>query len=114
MVARGGSNDRVQPGGIVGAIANEGGLTSAQIGAIDIRATHSLVDLPENLPEATLSKLSRTKIQGRPIDIRPDSGRPGRPFKKRNFDKQPGDGRNFRSDRRGGKKFGNNRSRDRY
>ena len=81
-----GRNDRVQPGGIVGAIANEGGLTSAQIGAIDIRTTHSLVDLPENLPEGTLNRLSRTKIQGRPIDIRQDKGRPGRPHTKRSND----------------------------
>ena len=95
-----GRNDRVQPGGIVGAIANEGGLTSAQIGAIDIRATHSLVDLPENLPEATLSKLSRTKIQGRPIDIRPDKGRPGRPYQKRSHD---GGDRGRRGGRPGGR-----------
>ena len=95
-----GRNDRVQPGGIVGAIANEGGLTSAQIGAIDIRATHSLVDLPENLSEGTLSKLSRTKIQGRPIDIRPDKGRPGRPYQKRSHD---GGDRGRRGGRPGGR-----------
>ena len=75
-----------------------------------------LVDLPKDLDPSVLRKLSHTEIQGRPIDIRPDSGRPGRPFKKRNFDKQPGDGRNFRNDRRGGKKFGGrgDRSRDHY
>ena len=109
-----GRNERLQPGAVVGAIANEGGITSKQIGHIDIRSNHTLVDLPKDLDPSVLKKLSHTEIQGRPIDIRPDSGRPGRPFKKRNFDKQPGDGRNFRSDRRGGKKFGNNRSRDRY
>jgi ATP-dependent RNA helicase DeaD len=109
-----GRNERLQPGAVVGAIANEGGITSKQIGHIDIRSNHTLVDLPKDLDPAVLKKLAHTEIQGRPIDIRPDSGRPGRPFKKRNFDKQPGDGRNFRSDRRGGKKFGGNRSRDRY
>ncbi|WP_453984229.1 DEAD/DEAH box helicase [Brevibacterium casei] len=113
-----GRNERVQPGSIVGAIANEGGITSKQIGHIDIRSNHTLVDLPEDLDPGVLRKLAHTEIQGRPIDIRPDSGRPGRPFKKRNFDKQPGDNRNFRGDRRGGgKKFGGrdrDRSRDRY
>jgi ATP-dependent RNA helicase DeaD len=109
-----GRNERLQPGAVVGAIANEGGITSKQIGHIDIRSNHTLVDLPKDLDPSVLKKLAHTEIQGRPIDIRPDSGRPGRPFKKRNFDKQPGDGRNFRSDRRGGKKFGGNRSRDRY
>ncbi|SDS60135.1 ATP-dependent RNA helicase CsdA [Brevibacterium siliguriense] len=111
-----GRNERLQPGAVVGAIANEGGITSKQIGHIDIRSNHTLVDLPKDLDPSVLRKLSHTEIQGRPIDIRPDSGRPGRPFKKRNFDKQPGDGRNFRGDRRGGKKFGGrgDRSRDRY
>ena len=113
-----GRNERVQPGSIVGAIANEGGITSKQIGHIDIRSNHTLVDLPADLDPGVLKKLANTEIQGRPIDIRPDSGRPGRPFKKRNFDKQPGDNRNFRGDRRGGgKKFGGrdrDRSRDRY
>ncbi|MDH5148617.1 DEAD/DEAH box helicase [Brevibacterium casei] len=113
-----GRNERVQPGSIVGAIANEGGITSKQIGHIDIGSNHTLVDLPADLDPGVLKKLANTEIQGRPIDIRPDSGRPGRPFKKRNFDKQPGDNRNFRGDRRGGgKKFGGrdrDRSRDRY
>ncbi|MGO3071284.1 MAG: DEAD/DEAH box helicase [Brevibacterium linens] len=111
-----GRNERLQPGAVVGAIANEGGITSKQIGHIDIRSNHMLVDLPKDLDPSVLRKLSHTEIQGRPIDIRPDSGRPGRPFKKRNFDKQPGDGRNFRGDRRGGKKFGGrgDRPRDRY
>ncbi|MGC2941179.1 MULTISPECIES: DEAD/DEAH box helicase [unclassified Brevibacterium] len=112
-----GRNERLQPGAVVGAIANEGGITSKQIGHIDIRSNHTLVDLPKDLDPSVLRKLAHTEIQGRPIDIRPDSGRPGRPFKKRNFDKQPGDGRNFRNDRRGGKKFGGGRGdrpRDRY
>ena len=105
-----GRNERLQPGAVVGAIANEGGLTSKQIGHIDIRSNHTLVDLPKDLDSSVMRKLSNTEIQGRPIDIRPDSGRPARPFKKGNFDKQPGDSRNFRGDRRGGaKKFSNDR-----
>ncbi|MDN6748363.1 MAG: DbpA RNA binding domain-containing protein, partial [Brevibacterium sp.] len=116
-----GRNERLQPGAVVGAIANEGGLTSKQIGHIDIRSNHTLVDLPKDLDSSVMRKLSHTEIQGRPIDIRPDSGRPARPFKKGNFDKQPGDSRNFRNDRRGGAnkkfsndRFGGERSSDRY
>ena len=108
-----GRNDRVQPGGIVGAIANEGGLTSAQIGAIDIRATHSLVDLPENLPDGTLDRLSRTKIQGRSIDIRQDRGRPGRPHAKRSNDGGDRGGRGgYRGDRNDGRRSGRPGGRD--
>ncbi|HEX2082951.1 MAG TPA: DEAD/DEAH box helicase, partial [Xanthomonadaceae bacterium] len=40
----------VQPGNIVGAIANEAELDSRYIGRIDIRDDHSLVDLPEGMP----------------------------------------------------------------
>ncbi|GAA4285332.1 DEAD/DEAH box helicase [Brevibacterium daeguense] len=102
-----GRNDRVAPGGIVGAIANEGGLTSGQIGHIDIRSNHTLVDLPDDLPQSVFDRLSSTRVQGKRIDLRVDSGRPGRSFPKKNFDKGPGDNRNFRGDKRGG-------GRDRY
>ena len=95
-----GRNERVNPGGIVGAIANEGGLSSAQIGHIDIRSNHTLVDLPNDLSEGTLDRLSHTKVQGKRIDLRPDTGRPGRPaFKKRGDDRRPGEGRSFHGDR---------------
>src|SRR5699024_4726298 len=90
-----GRTERLQPGAVVGAIANAGRMPSAQLGHIDVRSIRTLGDLPRCLDPAVLRELAHTEIQGRPIDIRPDSGRPGRPFKKRNFDKQPGDGRNF-------------------
>ena len=44
-----GRRQRVMPGSIVGAIANEGGLSSSQIGGIDIRSDHTLVELPAEL-----------------------------------------------------------------
>ncbi|GAA2006076.1 DEAD/DEAH box helicase [Brevibacterium samyangense] len=89
-----GRNDRVQPGGIVGAIANEGGLSSAQIGHIDIRSNHTLVDLPQDLSRETFERLSNTRVQGKLIEIREDSGRPGRTG---GFKRSGGDG-----ERRGG------------
>ncbi|MCQ9366963.1 DEAD/DEAH box helicase [Brevibacterium sp. 50QC2O2] len=94
-----GRNDRVSPGAIVGAIANEGGLGSGQIGHIDIRSNHTLVDLPEDLGQNVFDRLENTRIQNRRIDLRVDAGRPGRPFKKRTGDRGPGEGRSFKSDR---------------
>src|SRR5699024_6487502 len=41
-----GHKDRVRPGNIVGAIANEGNLDISDIGDISIRPTFSLVELP--------------------------------------------------------------------
>ncbi|ASN38659.1 MAG: DEAD/DEAH box helicase [Paeniglutamicibacter terrestris] len=70
-----GRRQRVMPGSIVGALANEGGLTSAQIGGIDIRADHTLVELPVDLSADQLRSLSRTRIGGELIHLELDNGR---------------------------------------
>ena len=69
-----GRRDRVMPGNIVGALANEAGLRSNQIGGIDIRSNHSLVELPENLSEDQWAALQQTTINGRPIQLQKDTG----------------------------------------
>ncbi|MFJ4206855.1 DEAD/DEAH box helicase [Paenarthrobacter sp. NPDC089675] len=70
-----GRRQRVMPGSIVGAIANEGGISSSQIGGIDIRSDHSLVELPADLSPEQLRALSRTRIGGELIQLELDSGR---------------------------------------
>jgi len=70
-----GRRQRVMPGSIVGAIANEGGISSAQIGGIDIRSDHSLVELPADLSADQLRPLSRTRIGGELIHLALDNGR---------------------------------------
>lgn len=70
-----GRRQRVMPGSIVGAIANEGGISSAQIGGIDIRSDHSLVELPADLSPEQLRALSRTRIGGELIHLELDNGR---------------------------------------
>ncbi len=70
-----GRRQRVMPGSIVGAIANEGGLTSSQIGGIDIRADHSLVELPADLSKDQWRALSKTRIGGELIHLELDKGR---------------------------------------
>ncbi|HHU40125.1 MAG TPA: DEAD/DEAH box helicase, partial [Propionibacterium sp.] len=69
-----GRRQRITPRQIVGALANEGGLTSADMGRINIRADHSIIELPPNLPESVLEKLSRTRVSGKLIELRPDDG----------------------------------------
>jgi ATP-dependent RNA helicase DeaD len=82
-----GRQDRVQPGNIVGALANEAGLRSSQIGHIDIRSNHSLVELPADLTGQQWDALGNTTINGRPIELQLDTGRPtrsereGKPFR---------------------------------
>ncbi len=87
-----GHNQRVRPGAIVGAIANEAGLDSAHIGHIDIRTDHTLVELPADVPGPVVKRLQRARVAGRPMGLRrasaaegatrapnrPDKGRPRR------------------------------------
>ncbi len=73
-----GRRHNVRPGAIVGAIANEGGLTSGDFGRITIAESRTIVELPKNLDPAVLSRLSDTRIQGQLINIEKDTGRPPR------------------------------------
>ena len=73
-----GKRHRVEPRQIVGALANEGGLSRGDFGAIQIRPDFSLVELPADLPPETLDRLSGTRISGRLIELRPDTGGPRR------------------------------------
>ncbi len=73
-----GKRHKVEPRQIVGALANEGGLSRGDFGHIDIRPDFSLVELPRDLPAGTLDKLSGTRISGKLIEIRIDGGPPSR------------------------------------
>ena len=59
----------VQPGNIVGAIANEADLESKYIGRIDIRDEYSLVDLPEGMPAELMEHLKKVRVSGIPLRI---------------------------------------------
>ncbi|MCQ4165349.1 DEAD/DEAH box helicase [Tahibacter harae] len=87
-----GHSHGVKPANIVGAIANEAGLDSANIGRIDIRDDYSLVDLPEGMPSDVFKHLKRVWVSGQQLRIsraeEGDSARPDRaprkpPFKRR-------------------------------
>jgi ATP-dependent RNA helicase DeaD len=75
-----GKRHKVEPRQIVGALANEGGLSRGDFGYISIKPDFSLVELPADLPPGTLDRLSSTRISGKLIEIKADSGPPrGRP-----------------------------------
>jgi ATP-dependent RNA helicase DeaD len=71
-----GKRHKVEPRQIVGAIANEGGLSRQDFGHIDIRADHSLVELPADLPAGSWDALQGTRISGKLIDLTLDAGGP--------------------------------------
>ena len=68
----------VQPGNIVGAIANEAGIDGQSIGHIDIRSDHSFVDLPEGMPQETLDTLRAVRVRGAELRISRVDSKPGR------------------------------------
>jgi ATP-dependent RNA helicase DeaD len=69
-----GRRHKVEPRQIVGALANEGGLSREDFGGIDIRPDFSLVELPADLSPDVLDRLSGTRISGKLIQLRPDRG----------------------------------------
>lgn len=69
-----GRRHRVEPRQIVGALANEGGLSRDDFGAIDIKLDFSIVELPAEMSTATLKKLADTRISGRLIELKADRG----------------------------------------
>lgn len=68
-----GHRDRVKPGNLVGAIANESGLQGKMIGRIQIFESHSLVDLPKGMPEDVFTDLKRLRVMNKELQIRRDS-----------------------------------------
>ncbi|WP_180536009.1 DEAD/DEAH box helicase [Micrococcus luteus] len=111
-----GHQDRVRPGNIVGALANEVGLPASAIGAIDLRGNHSLVELPADLTAAQLEAAANAEINGRRLGLRKDTGRPTRAERdgerRGGSRKDRGERGGFRGDRDGGQRVGYRKDRD--
>lgn len=60
---------RVMPGNIVGAIANEAGLDSKDIGRINIYDDYSTIDLPIGMPEEIFKDLKKIWVVGKTLNI---------------------------------------------
>lgn len=68
----------VKPGDIVGAIANEAGIASKRIGAIEILERFSLVEVDTPVANAVIEAMRNTTIKGRNVVVRRD--RPKKAF----------------------------------
>jgi ATP-dependent RNA helicase DeaD len=75
-----GHDHGVKPGNIVGALANEAGLDGRDIGRIDVRSDHSLVDLPGGMPKEIFKQLQTVRVVGQELRI---SRLAPRPFQKK-------------------------------
>ena len=64
-----GRDDGVEVRHIVGAIANEGDISSRYIGNIKLFGTHSTIELPKGMPGDILSHFTRTRILNKPMNM---------------------------------------------
>ncbi|MDZ4812350.1 MAG: DEAD/DEAH box helicase [Pseudomonadota bacterium] len=100
-----GHSHNVQPGNIVGAIANEAELDSKHIGRIEIFDEFSLVDLPEGMPDDLMEHLQNVWVGGQRLRISratdADSSAVPLPRSKPGFNDKPRGGfkPGFRSDK---------------
>jgi ATP-dependent RNA helicase DeaD len=89
-----GAKDNARPADLVGAFANEGGITRSQIGRVDLRETYSLVEVDSRVATDVAAKLTGTTIRGRRVQARLEQDRPPR---------RDGDGGRARGRDRGGR-----------
>ncbi|RUL88406.1 DEAD/DEAH box helicase [Tautonia sociabilis] len=61
----------VRPGDLVGAIANEAGISGRLIGAIEIADRFSFVEVPEDVADEVVAALRASTIKGRKVTVRP-------------------------------------------
>jgi ATP-dependent RNA helicase DeaD len=73
-----GSRDNARPGDLMGAIANQAGLNSTDVGKIDIRESHSIVEVAAGVADTVIERVSGTSIRGRRAIVRRDEERPPR------------------------------------
>jgi ATP-dependent RNA helicase DeaD len=66
----------VKPGNIVGAIANEAGIDSKNIGRIEIYDDYSVLDLPDSMPKELLEQLKTVWVAGQQLRISRDGDAP--------------------------------------
>ncbi|MCS5592818.1 MAG: DEAD/DEAH box helicase [Gammaproteobacteria bacterium] len=64
-----GNRDRIKPGNILGAIANEAEISSQYIGAIQIFQDFTTVDLPDEMPKETLEVLRNVRVFDKKLNI---------------------------------------------
>ena len=69
-----GARDNVRPGDLVGAIANEAGITSNEVGKIDVRESHSVVEVAAAVADTVIQRVTGTPIRGRRAVVRLDEG----------------------------------------
>lgn len=108
-----GRDDGVEVRHIVGAIANEGDISSRYIGNIKLFGSHSTIELPKGMPGEVLQHFTRTRILNKPMNMQllgDAQPRPERNGERRGGGERREGGRSFGGgERREGRGFGGER-----
>ena len=64
--------DWLRPADLVGAIANEAGVSAREIGAIEIEERFSLVEISDTIAEDVVRALRGTSLRGQRVTVRKD------------------------------------------
>jgi ATP-dependent RNA helicase DeaD len=73
-----GSRDGIRPADLVGAIANQGGAAGGEVGKVDVRESHSTVDVAATVADSIIERVTGATIRGRRAVVRRDEERPAR------------------------------------
>lgn len=77
-----GGMDNARPADLVGAMVNEAGITRENIGRVEIRDNHSLVEVNAAVADEVAAKLTGKMIRGRRVQARVDQDRSLRPARR--------------------------------
>ncbi len=69
-----GRRDGVRPADLVGAIANEAGISSRELGGIEIGERFSLVEVPDALADSVVAAMRKATLRGQSVQVRRDRG----------------------------------------
>jgi len=70
-----GTRDGVKTGDLMGAIAGEGGIAADRVGKIDLRESHSLVEVAASDAASVVARLNGSEIKGRRVVVRGERDR---------------------------------------
>ncbi len=74
-----GQRDEIGPGELLGAITGESGIKGSRVGRIDVRESHSLVEVRESDAAKVIKALNGTTLGGRALRVDYDRARDRRP-----------------------------------
>jgi ATP-dependent RNA helicase DeaD len=70
-----GARDGARPGDLVGAITNQGGITSEDVGKVEVRESHAIVEVSPAVADGVIERVTGTTIRGRRAVVRRDEQR---------------------------------------